>query len=191
MLLVVRAYLQPDNKCSAAEGLVCVSGSCYASDLGHLGWTTLAGCCISTPSPPHVQHRCHRVCEGAWQRIAASLLESACISTCMASPSVPLLHRPLPHHIRGGCAGGSEHGSAGPSAPLSRSASANGHEELVLTVRRRTQDPAGPQESPTVDDANLEATVLDTLTGTALTCAHSSALMPARAVSGVACALLK
>ena len=65
------------------------------------------------------------------------------------------------------CCAGS---SAPPSAPLSRAASANGHEEIVLTVRRRTQEPAASQDPPVVDDAILEASVLDTLTGTALTC---------------------
>ena len=37
-------------------------------------------------------------------------------------------------------------------------------------MRRRTQEPVASQDPPVVDDANLEASVLDTLTGTALTC---------------------
>ena len=59
---------------------------------------------------------------------------------------------------------------------LSRLASANGHNDTVLTVRRRTvSTPADPaaqaEDAAAVDDANLEASVLDALTGTALTCA--------------------
>ena len=45
------AYLQPDSKGCTAEGLVFVPGSCYASELGHLGWTTLAGLLHSYTQP--------------------------------------------------------------------------------------------------------------------------------------------
>lgn len=67
--------------------------------------------------------------------------------------------------------------SVPPSAQLSRAPSANGHDDTVLTVRRRTvstpAEPAAPAEdAAAVDDANLEASVLDALTGSALTCAH-------------------
>ena len=60
-------------------------------------------------------------------------------------------------------------------AQLAHAPSANGHDDTVLTVRRRTvSTPADPaaqaEDAAAVDDANLEASVLDALTGTALTC---------------------
>ena len=67
--------------------------------------------------------------------------------------------------------------SAPASAQLSRAPSANGHDDTVLTVRRRTVSSppdaaASAEDAASVDDANLEASVLDALTGTALTCTY-------------------